>query len=657
MTQEKNNTVSLGWLMLGFGMLIFALDWMYTLEIVPFDGWLSAFVGMINKINVGNKIYIVRFFYVAALSSIIFISRGTDKETKTATFFIAPFSSVLFVLGYFDMYYYALYIYPIVFMAMLFTVPAFVRHFIGNMFATAKPIGVTKKEDGNISIRLKTAKGDHLSIFNPRLGIFIEGGAGSGKTVLIIMMLIEFIKKGYAGMMYDYEGDLTEDDESAGLLTRVAYDAIMTYDTPVKFAFLNFTALNKTVRCNPVSNKYIHDYNDCKSFAMTLMLNLNKEWCSKRDFWAENTISFVGAAIYYFNRNLPADMNTLPHIVDFLLRDFEMAALILSTDDEVAMYANNVIGPVKKKASGQVAGVQSSIQTYLSKLRSPEVYYVLSPPSNQEFDLDITNKENPYLLCLGNAPKKPGVYDAGIGAIIQVLKVKINQLDKYNKVIFMVDELPTQYIDKLDKVPAEMRKKGVATVLATQTKKQLDFAYGKDVSDIVYDNCGNVITGRTSVDTAKRMVETFGEYLKKDKTDSYSDHGTSYSVKDHYDKIIRTNDITNQAAGHFSGLIAGGEPPLFSTQFHYEKPPVRDIPNFNQDLKGKSQEEITVLIEKNKQDISHDIKCFMEAKNKEFDLDGSQAYAASIIAKIDKTAGVFAAKEEKAAQKLNNKKE
>jgi hypothetical protein len=633
MTQEKNNTVSLGWLMLGFGMLIFALDWMYTLEIVPFDGWLSAFVGMINKINVGNKIYAVRLFYVAALSSIIFISRGTDKKTKTATFFIAPFSSVLFILGYFDMYYYALYIYPIVFMAMLLTVPAFVRHFIGNMFATAKPIGVTQKDDGDISIRLKTESGNDLTILNPKLGIFLEGAAGSGKTVLIIQMLQQFIKKGYAGMMYDYEGDLTEDDESAGLLTRVVYEAIMTNDTPVKFAFINFTDLRKTVRCNPISRRYIKDFNDCKSFAMNFMLNLNKEWCKNRDFWADNTIGYVAATIYYFHRNMPDHMITLPHVIDFLLRDFEMSALILGTDDEVSMYANQVIGPVKRGSGGQVSGVQGSLQMYLTLLRSPEAYYVLSPPSKQEFDLDISNKENPYVLCLGNAPRKDGVYDAGIGAIIQVIKSQVNQLGKWKKVFFMMDELPTQYVDKLDKLPAEARKKGVCTILAVQTMKQLNFAYGTEKAGIVYDNCGNAIIGRTSVESAERMVKTFGEYKKKDKTDNYNDNGNSYSVKDNYDKIIRTNDVTNQTAGHFTGLIPGGEPPLFSTQFYYEKPPVRDIPNFNKDLDNKTDEEIINVIEGNKAEITLEIKEFMEGKNQEHDLDGSQAYAAKMEAK------------------------
>lgn len=619
MQEEKKGITWFVLLSLVFGVLILFCDWAYQMEIIPFTGSLSVVGGIIDTINVGNKIFFVRGSLIVLLGAIVFLSRrGKTKEKKPVILISAPLLSVLFILGYTDYYYYALYLYPVIFLGSIITIPIFLRYFIENGLSNEKPIGITTESIKDISVSIKTQDEGELVINDPRQGIFIEGAAKSGKSVLIIQLIQNFIKNGYAGVIYDYEGDLTE--EEGGLLTKVAYHSILKHNTNVKFAFINFTDLRRTVRCNPVSKKYIRDYNDCQSLALTLMLNLNKDWTVKTDFWAQNAFSVVAATIYYFNRNLPEAMCTLPHMIDFLLNDFEIAIKILATDPEVAFYINPVLGPIKKGAGGQIAGVQSSVQLYLAKLRSPEIYYVLSPPEHEEFDLNITNKENPYIFCLGNAPKKPGVYDAALGVIVQILKGQMNQLGK-NKSIWLFDELPTIFIDKLDKIPAEARKKGVCTILSVQTMKQLQDGYSKGKAGIIYDNCGSVFVGRTTTESADRMVKTFGEYKKEDKTDSFNEGSYSYSVKEHFDKVIRTSDITNQGPGHFTGMITGGKPPLFSTQLHFAPPKTAEIPNFNLALSG-DDEEINTIVKARALDIANEVLEFIGTKVDEFDLYG-----------------------------------
>lgn len=89
-----------------------------------------------------------------------------------------------------------------------------------------------------------------------------------------------------------------------------------------------------------------------------------------------------------------------------------------------------------RDALGQIAGAESSTQFPRAKRRSPEVYYVFNPESENEFDLDITNKESPVLLSICNE--------------------QMNKLGK-NKSIFLFDEMLTVFIDKADKIPAEAR--------------------------------------------------------------------------------------------------------------------------------------------------------------------------------------------------------
>lgn len=640
MSQEKNNATSGLFTILAVISIVLVMNWLYTLELVQFTGKIALFKKMaILQINGKDGGLPLRFIFVFVYTCLIFLSRLFKTfEKKKSDLVIAPIFAILFIIGYTDYYYYALFLFPLVTAGMLIYVPRFVKYFMGNKFETDKPIGVTETKKEDVSISLRTEEEGDMQIFNPALGIFLEGAAGSGKTVLILQMIEQFIKKLYCGVIYDYEGDLTEKSDDAALLSRVAYHYILNTDTKVKFAFLNFTDFRKTVRCNPVSKKYIKNYQNCRSFSETLMLNLNKEWASKRDFWAENTINAVAATVYYFNRNMPDEMNTLPYIIDFLLMDFDMAMRILSTDDEVAMYSDAIVAAIKKRAEGQIAGVQSSLQNYISPLRSESVYYIFNPNEKEEFSLNISDPENPYVLCVGNAPKEDGVFDGAIGAIMQIVKKQVNQLGKHPLVFYMMDELPTQYVDKIDKLPAEARKKGVCTVLAVQTLNQLERIYGELAANIVLENCGNVLCGRTSVKSAKRMVDVFGEYKKVDKTDNFNESGGGYSVRENYDKIIRTNDVTRQSAGHFTGLITGGEPPLFSTQFYYEKAKTTEIPDFNPHLKDKTDEEIDDILFENKVRIRKEIRQYMDEMNDMYDLDGSQARAAKEALRAEREA-------------------
>ncbi len=123
----------------------------------------------------------------------------------------------------------------------------------------------------------------------------------------------------------------------------------------------------------------------------------------------------------------------LPHVTEFLLNDFETAMRILLQDKEVAPYIRPVISPFTKQgAGGQAAGAEGSTQFSVAKLRTKESYYVLAPKQGEEMGLDITHKDHPIMLCLGNSPGQRGVHTPIIGSIIQVCRMQMNQLEKTN---------------------------------------------------------------------------------------------------------------------------------------------------------------------------------------------------------------------------------
>ena len=332
--------------------------------------------------------------------------------------------------------------------------------------------------------------------------------------------------------------------------------------------------------------------------------------CRHKDFWGENAIAAYAATIWFFHRNFPW-LSTIPHITKFLLTDFKKVLKVLNTDEDVAPYIRPILAALERDASGQIAGAESSTQFPLAKMRSPEVYYIFNPESRNEFDLNITSKEHPVLLCVCNAPELQNALAPSIGAVIQVCKVQMNKLGKH-KSIFLFDEMPTIYIDNADKIPAEARKKLVSTFFAVQTYDQLVRDYGIQNAKVIRNSCGNIFTGISSLESSEMISRMMGEYKRADYAQTSSDSGQSLTQSFKNEKVLMTSDIAAQQTGHFSGRIMGGKPPYFSAQFRYTNYPIEPIPHFNYPVELDdidTQEKIlSALVQENYQQVKNDVK-------------------------------------------------
>ena len=597
----------------------------YEILTLRYNEYSVLFYKCIHTISQGYGLYIIRFSVLALIVTILLFTKYT-KKTKITNYalILSPIFAILFIIGYSDnsgvFTFYGKYAYPFIFISVFFLFPLSVAHFTSKDI-TSNKLGFNKLKKKH-SIPIQTEKGTGY-ILNPFAGIFSEGGPGSGKTVSnIIPCLNEFVKDGFSGVVFDYECDLsegkTEDGQEPGLITKHVYSFLKKYDTGVKFAFLNLVDLRRTVKVNPISPLYIKSFADALEVSISIMLNLNREWALKRDFWADNAIYAFAGTIWHFVNSKP-EFATLPHVVEFLLRDFKVSMNILSLDKEVAPYISPVISPFQNTGSGgQAAGVESSTQFSVAKLRMRESYYVLSPKPDEEFSLDITNPKNPVMFCIGNAPVKSAVYTPVLSSVMQICKTQMNRLGKHRSV-FVVDELPSIFIDKLEKLPAEARKKGVVTFLAVQTYTQLQEAYGDKKAKIIFDTCSNYFVGRTTLQSAETISKMFGDYKKEDHSQSYSDSGTSHSVREQYEKLIRVEDITSQAPGHFTGMITGGSPTFFSEQLKLIKYETEDIPQFNPELMNKSDIEINKIVEDNFQRIIKEVDSYISEMVKKFE--------------------------------------
>lgn len=602
-----------------FGLL--GLDWCTLFRpvetgIAPVDLLISKWLAFLNEKPSNSAPF--RLLFMAALGGSVILKPYLGKNGfSLPALCAAPVCSALFYIGYTGFFWWDGFGYPLAGLS-LFVLYPFAFSYFSREDDDKKPLGINDEGDDVFSISLDTEDGAKLVIKNPRQGIGIEGGAGSGKSASIIVPAIfQFVRKGYAGFVYDYEGDLTE---GGGLLTKAVFKAMGENKTPVSFAFINFSDLTRTVRCNPISPRYVKNQIQANEIAQSILFNLNREWATKRDFWASNAMVTFAYAIWYFAKHHPKYC-TIPHVVEFLCQDFENALGVMSKDRDISTSLSAVIEPFRKGATNQAAGVHSSLTIELAKLREKSIYYVLSPDMRSEFDLDITSPDNPVMLCVGNSPALSQSYAGALGCIAQVCRINMNRLGRWPKSVFMMDEFPTLYVHDVHKLPAEARKKGVCTVLAYQTVKQVQDGYGKDKGDITLDNLGNMFVGASSVDSAKRVSELFGEYQRTDLSFSYNEQNVSHSTRRQFDKVMRINEIAGQKTGHFVGKIMGADEPFFSVQLKYRDYGAdrMEIPPFNEDMtddKGSilSSEQIDTKIEANMERIAAEVSYLVQAE-------------------------------------------
>ena len=390
--------------------------------------------------------------------------------------------------------------------------------------------------------------------------------------------------------------------------SRIAYGSIEHFrnkgmETP-RFAYINFVDMSRTVRVNVLSPQYMSKGNESlfiRNIIMTLMKNLEASWKEKTDFWANNAINYVYSIAYKCFKDRKLGICTLPHVIALALSDSNLVFHWLSEDPEIALNMSSMLTAWKLGAQQQTAGAVSSAQTPLVLLNNKYIFWVLSPLPEEEFSLDITNKEHPTLLCVGNAPTIKEAVSPAISCIGSVLMSQMNNPGKATS-IFMVDEFPTILLQGIDTFIGTARKHNVATILAVQDFNQAVRDYGEKSANILKASCGTQAYGMTGNEkTAKDIENLLGE--KKEAQESYSHQaGGNNSVTESLqkEKVLKARDIAGQAAGHFIGKIAGGKPPFFNVQMDMCRFEEKEIPRFSLPVKlgnGKEEMELEILEE------------------------------------------------------------
>ncbi|WP_181308347.1 conjugal transfer protein MobC [Rufibacter sp. XAAS-G3-1] len=388
-----------------------------------------------------------------------------------------------------------------------------------------------------------------INVVNPFRATGVTGTPGSGKSFAVVNQFIkQHIAKGFALYLYDYKFDD---------LSRIAYNTLLrNYDKyPVKPAFyvINFDNPAKSHRCNPLLPSMMSDIIDAYESSYTILLNLNKKWIEKQgEFFVESPINFLAAIIWFLRLYENGKYCTFPHAIEFLSRKYEEIFPILGSYPEIENYVKPFVSAFEGGAMEQLEGQIASARIPLSRLASPQLYWVMS---GNDFTLDLNNPQAPKVLCVGNNPDRQAIYGAALGLYNARIIKLINQKHKLKSSV-IIDELPTIYFKGLDNLIATARSNKVSTLLGFQDFSQLERDYGRAEATVIKNTIGNIFSGQVVGDSAKQLSERFGRILQKRQSVSVSRDSTSSSTSTQLDSMIPASKIANLSQGMFVGAVA-----------------------------------------------------------------------------------------------------
>ncbi|WP_458257292.1 conjugal transfer protein MobC [Sphingobacterium siyangense] len=388
-----------------------------------------------------------------------------------------------------------------------------------------------------------------ISVVNVFRASMVLGTPGSGKSYAIVNNYIkQHIEKGFSMYIYDFKFDD---------LSLIAYNHLLRHSDKFKvkpkFYVINFDNPRKSHRCNPLNPKFMTDISDAYEASYTIMLNLNKTWIQKQgDFFVESPIILLAAIIWFLKIYENGKYCTFPHAIELLNKKYADIFTILTSYQELENYLSPFLDAWEGGAQDQLQGQIASAKIPLSRMISPQLYWVMS---GDDFSLDINNPKEPKILCVGNNPDRQNIYSAALGLYNSRIVKMINKKGKLKSSV-IIDELPTIYFRGLDNLIATARSNKVAVCLGLQDFSQLVRDYGDKEAKVILNTVGNIFSGQVVGETAKTLSERFGKIVQRRQSISINRNDTSTSISTQLDSLIPASKISTLSQGMFVGAVA-----------------------------------------------------------------------------------------------------
>ena len=251
---------------------------------------------------------------------------------------------------------------------------------------------------------------------------------------------------------------------------------------------------------------------------------------------------------------ITGEFSDMPHVLSFLGRSYDQVFNILMQDDKIASLMAPFKSAYENKANDQLEGMVGTLRVNAARLVSPEAYWVFT---GDDFDLKISDKANPSYLVIANDPEKEQVIGSLNALVLNRLITRVNSKGNI-PVSIIVDELPTLYFHKIDRLIGTARSNKVAVTLGFQELPQLEADYGKVGMQKIITTCGNIFMGaaRNKETLEWAQNDVFGKAKQTSRAISINDNKVSTTISEKMDYLVPAAKIADMATGWLAGQAA-----------------------------------------------------------------------------------------------------
>lgn len=251
---------------------------------------------------------------------------------------------------------------------------------------------------------------------------------------------------------------------------------------------------------------------------------------------------------------ITGEFSDMPHVLSFLGRPYDQVFNILMQDDKIASLMAPFKSAYENKANDQLEGMVGTLRVNAARLVSPEAYWVFT---GDDFDLKISDKVNPSYLVIANDPEKEQVIGSLNALVLNRLITRVNSKGNI-PVSIIVDELPTLYFHKIDRLIGTARSNKVAVTLGFQELPQLEADYGKVGMQKIITTCGNIFMGaaRNKETLEWAQNDVFGKAKQTSRSISINDQKVSTTISEKMDYLVPAAKIADMATGWLAGQAA-----------------------------------------------------------------------------------------------------
>ena len=397
--------------------------------------------------------------------------------------------------------------------------------------------GVATPTEDNLLIARVRQDAQTIWIPDAQRGIAVVGGSGTGKTRSVIdPIALSVFEQGHPMILYDFKYPV----QSRRLITKATE---MGYQVDV-FA----PGFKESATCNPLD--FIDGLDDVDgSLEVATVFNRNFKPGNNtvEDPFFTNSGDQLIQAILMLAKSTP-----FPDII--------LCAKALGTPQLINRLMAADLPTWVKISFGQLMSMAASEKTVASVVSTAALLFtrLMSPTSLGVFCGKSTiplRLEGKQLLIIGLNQKRRNALSPVLATVLNMLIVANIDESRKDPLFVLLDELPTIYIPDLVKWINEFREYGLSCILGFQNLAQLEKAYGRENSRLIFGACATkFVFNPQELESAEMFSKMLGEehlqYKHRSRSQGKSGSSISVAPQERTRKLFATEQIMKLKKGH-----------------------------------------------------------------------------------------------------------